>query len=334
MALRADLDALPVAEATGLPFASTATTEWNGAHVGMMHACGHDAHVAILMGVADGLAGMQAEPPGTVKSIFQPAERGAPEGETGGAQRMLAEGAFDDPRPEAVFGLHVMSGAPTGEIGHRAGPILASCDTFDVTVTGRQTHGALPWERGGPDRAGRADHPRASDDPEPAGRRDARALVLTAGTIKAGTRHNIVPEKARMSGTLRTHGEDMRTLIKDRMQATASGIAQSGGGSAEVSFRPGGYAATVNDPALTARMVSVLEAIPGATVKETPKRRPSEDFSFYAQQGPGLFLFVGAAAPGEDMAKAAPPIGMRALPALTLATWRWSRVEQPREGMH
>lgn len=331
VALRADMDALPVTEATGLPFASTATTEWNGAQVWVMHACGHDAHVAILMGVAEVLAGMQAELPGTVKLIFQPAEEGAPEGETGGAQRMLAEGAFDDPRPEVVFGLHVMSGAPTGEIGYRAGPILASSDTFDVTVTGRQTHGALPWN--GVDPIVLAAQVILGFQTIQSRQVDVtrEPSVLTVGTIDAGTRYNIVPEKAQMSGTLRTYDEDMRAFIKDRMQATASGIAQSGGGSAEVSFRPGGYAATVNDPALTARMVPFLEAIPGATVKETAKRTPSEDFSFYAQQVPGLFLFVGATAPGEDMAKAAPnhspnfvvneaalPIGMRALLALTL----------------
>jgi amidohydrolase len=331
VALRADMDALPVTEQTGLPYASKATAEWNGEQVGVMHACGHDAHTAILMGVAEIFAGMRDDLPGTVKLIFQPAEEGVPAGETGGARRMLAEGAFDSPSPEVVFGLHVMSAANTGTIGYRAGPVLASSDTFDVTVTGKQTHGAMPWN--GIDPIVIASQIILGFQTIESRQVDVakQPSVLTVGTINAGTRHNIVPETATMSGTLRTYDEEMRGFIKTRMQETAHLIAAAGGGTAEVTFRPDGYAATVNDPALTEAMVPVLEAIPGATVAEWGQQTPSEDFSFYAQQVPGLFIFIGATPEGQDPATAAPnhsprfvvdqealPIGMEALLSLTL----------------
>ena len=331
VALRADMDALPVTEAVDLPFASKVTTQWNGAEVGVMHACGHDAHTAILMGVAEVLAGMKDELAGTVKLIFQPAEEGAPEGEEGGAQLMLAEGAFADPKPDVVFGLHVMSNRNTGVIGYRAGPVLASSDTFDVKVTGQQSHGAMPWNSVDPIVIGaqivmgfqtiQSRQVNVTDEPS----------VLTVGTFDAGTRYNIIPGEATMSGTLRTYDEDMRSFIKDRMRETARLIAEASRGEAEVSFRPGGYATTVNDPELTEQMLPVLAAIPDATLMEMPKQTPSEDFSFYAQQVPGLFVMIGATPPGTDPATAAPnhspnffvdeaalPIGVEALLNLTL----------------
>jgi amidohydrolase len=331
VALRADMDALPVTEEVDVPFASTVRTTWNGEEVGVMHACGHDGHTAILMGVAEVLAGMRDALPGTVKLIFQPAEEGLPGGEIGGAKRMLAEGAFADPRPEVVFGLHLMAGAPTGQIGYREGPILASSDTFHMTVRGTQSHGAMPWKGVDPIVIGsqivlgfQTIVSRQADlSKEPA--------VLTVGTFKAGTRHNIIPELAEMSGTLRTYDEEMRAFIIERMRATASLIAQAGQGSAELVFEPDGYAATVNDPALTARMAASLEKVPGATPKVVPKATPSEDFSFLAQEVPGMFIFIGATPPDTDMATAAPNhsphffvdeasllVGMRALVNLTL----------------
>jgi amidohydrolase len=331
VALRADMDALPVTEAVDVPFASKVRTTWNGEEVGVMHACGHDGHTAILMGVAEVLAGMRDELPGTVVLIFQPAEESLPSGEIAGARLMLAEGAFEDPRPDAIFGLHLMSGAPTGEIGYREGPILASSDTFHATVKGVQTHGAIPWKGVDPIVLGSqivlGFQTIVSRQIDLAN----QPAVLTVGTFKAGTRHNIVPEVAEMSGTLRTYDEEMRGFIKERMQETASLIAQAGQGTAELSFEPAGYATTVNDPALTERMAASLEKVPGSTVKVVPKRTPSEDFSFYAQEVPGMFVFIGATPPDSDLAAAAPNhspeffideasllVGVRALLNLTL----------------
>ena len=331
VALRADMDALPITETADVPFASKITTTWAGEEVGVMHACGHDGHTAILMGVAEALASMQDQMQGTVKVIFQPAEEGAPAGETGGAQRMLAEGAFDDPKPDVIFGLHLMASMNTGQVGYRPGPILASSDSFDVVVTGTQTHGAMPWNGVDPIVLGsqivlgfqtiQSRQVNVTNQPS----------VLTVGTFNAGNRSNIIPGEARMTGTLRTYDEEMRSLIKDRMQKTASLIARAGGGSAEVSFNEGAYPATINDPALTARMVPVLEAIPGAAAEFVPKATPSEDFSFFAQEVPGLFVFIGATPPDTDPADAAPnhspdflidedslAIGVRTLLHLTL----------------
>lgn len=340
VALRADMDALPVTEATGLPFASTVKTQWNGAEVGVMHACGHDAHTAMLLGAAEVLAGMKDDLAGTVKLIFQPAEEGAPEGETGGAMRMLAEGAFDDPKPDAVFGLHVMSNQPTGVIGTRSGPILASSDTFSVTVRGSQSHGAMPWKGVDPIVIGsqivlgfqtiQSRQVDVTNEPS----------VLTVGTFDAGTRHNIVPDEARMTGTLRTYDEEMRAFIKERMVTTASLIAEASRGSAEVTFRPNGYPALINDPGLTARMLPVLQAIPDRKVIEVPKQTPSEDFAFFADAVPGMFILIGATPEGTDPATAAPnhspnfvvdeaalPIGVEAILNLTLAYMEQSPVK-------
>lgn len=331
VALRADMDALPVAEEVDLPFASKVRTTWNGEDVGVMHACGHDAHTAILMGVAEVLAGMKDELPGTVVLIFQPAEEGAPEGETGGAKRMLAEGAFDNPRPEVVFGQHISTGVPTGQIGYRDGPVTAASDTFNLTVKGVQTHGAMPWRGIDPIVVGsqivlgfQTIISRQADiSNQPA--------VLTVGTFKAGTRYNIVPETAEMTGTVRTYDEGMRTFIKERMESTASLIAQSGQATAELSFDPDAYPSIINDPGLVAHMLPSLEKVDGGTAREVPKITASEDFSFFAKEVPGMLVFIAATPPGEDMAAAAPNhsprfvidegsllVGMRTLLNLTL----------------
>ena len=306
VALRADMDALPVEEQVDLPFASKARVEWNGEEVGVMHACGHDAHTAILMGAAEVLAGMRDELSGTVKLIFQPAEEGVPAGETGGSRRMLAEGAFDDPEPEVVFGLHVMTAMNTGAIGYRPGPILASSDTFDLKVTGKQSHGAMPWA--GIDPIVIGSQIVLGFQTIPSRQLDVtdQPAVLTVGTFRAGTRYNIVPGEAEMTGTVRTYDEEMRAFIKERMKETASLIAESGGGTAELTFREDGYATTINDPELTEAMLPSLQKVTDATVALVPKSTPSEDFSFFAQRVPGLFLLVGATPPGTDPASAAP----------------------------
>ncbi len=303
VALRADMDALPVEEEVDLPFASNVRAEWNGEQVGVMHACGHDAHTAILMGVAEILAGMKEDLKGSVKLIFQPAEEGAPKGETAGARRMLKEGAFDDPRPDAIFGLHVITKMPTGMIGYRAGPILASSDTFDLTLTGSQTHGAIPW--GGVDPIVLGSQVVLGFQTIVSRQIDLtnQPAVVTVGTFDAGTRHNIIPGEATMSGTVRTYDEEMRGSIKERMDLTARRIAESGGGSAEITFRDDGYAVTVNDPDLTEAMLPALRKVSSASVEVVPKATPSEDFSFFAQEVPGLYVLIGAS---EDPAAAAP----------------------------
>ncbi|MFT3721484.1 amidohydrolase [Pseudorhodoferax sp.] len=304
VALRADMDALPVKEQVDLPFASKVRATWDGKEVDVMHACGHDGHVAILMGVAEVLASMKDQLPGTVKLLLQPAEEKLPNGEIGGSRRMLAEGAFDAPKPEVVFGLHLWAATNTGAIGYRAGPITAGSDAFKIDVKGRQTHGSQPWSGIDPIVLASQivlglqtiESRQVNVTQEPS--------VLSVGTIQGGTRYNIIPEEVKMSGTLRTYDEGMRTFIMKRMGETAGLIAQSGGGSAHVHFEPDGYAATVNDPALTARMVPSLARVPGVRTHVMPKSTAGEDFSFFAQAVPGLFVFLGATPPGQDAAKA------------------------------
>jgi amidohydrolase len=271
-----------------------------------MHACGHDGHVAILMAAAEVFARMKPQLQGTVKLLFQPAEETLPKAEIGGARRMLAEGAFDGDKPEVVFGLHLSSGLNTGVIGYKAGPITASSDNFRVSVRGRQTHGSMPW---------------AGVDPIVLGSQIVMGFqtiasrqvnvtkepsVITVGTFNAGTRSNIIPDTAEMTGTLRTYDEDMRGFIIKRMGETAQHIAESGGGQAQVRIDEDGYAATVNDAALTARMTQSLQRIPGAKAVVVPKLTAGEDFSFLAQKVPGLFVFIGATPPGQDANKAEP----------------------------
>jgi len=331
VALRADMDALPVKEEVDLPFASKARAKWGFANVDVMHACGHDGHVAILMGVAEVLATMKAQLPGTVKLLFQPAEEKLPNAEIGGARRMLAEGAFDTPKPDAVFGLHLVSAMNTGEIGYKAGPITASSDTFKVSVKGRQTHGSQPWSGVDPIVLGSQivlgfqtiASLQVNVTKEPS--------VLSVGTFNAGTRYNIIPDAVEMSGTLRTYDQEMRQFIMKRMGDTASHIAQSGGGTAEVRFEADGYSPTINDAALTEKMAPSLQRIPNAKAMVIPKGTGGEDFSFFAQKAPGLFLMIGATPPGQDASKAEPNhsprffvdeasllIGVRALSQLTV----------------
>ena len=226
VALRADMDALPVAEEVDLPFASKVRTEWNGETVGVMHACGHDAHVAILMGVAEVLAGQRAQLRGSVKFLFQPAEELPPEGEDGGAKMMVAEGAMDNPRPAAVFGLHVTSLLPVGVIGYRPGPVMASADNLKITVHGRQTHGAMPWLGVDPIVTSaqvilglQTVVSRQVDlTQEPA--------VVTIGTIRGGLRENIIPDSVEMRGTIRSFDEAMRDDIHERVTTLAEAISR------------------------------------------------------------------------------------------------------------
>lgn len=306
VALRADMDALPVQEPEGLPFASRRRATWDGVEVPVMHACGHDCHVAILMAAAEILALHSAELRGTAVLLFQPAEEGLPGGEIGGARRMLAEGAFDSPKPDMVFGLHVLTSMATGQIAYRPGPAHASSDTFRITVRGRQAHGAMPWDGVDPVviagqvvTALQTIQSRQVDVNDPS--------VLTIGTIHGGTRHNIVPDRVELSGTLRTYDEGRRAFMQRRVKALAEGVAQGMDGAAEVVWEPGGYAALVNDPALADRMAPSFARVVGRDgLRINPRHTASEDFAFLAQRAPGLFFWVGVTPPGQDPARAAP----------------------------
>jgi amidohydrolase len=303
VALRADIDALPVTEETGLPFASKARGQYNGQEVGVMHACGHDFHMSMMLGAAEILAGMKADLPGTVKIIFQPAEEGSPNGEAGGAERMIAEGVLDAPKVDAIFGLHVgITPLEAGSITFRPKGLMAAGDTYSITVKGRQTHGAMPW---------------AGVDPIVVASQIVLGLqtvvsrqidlttapaVITVGTIQGGTRHNIVPDQVRMTGTIRTFDPEMRTQILERVKRTVESIAAASGATAEFK-RDEGYPVTWNDAALTERMTPSLKRV--ATGTFNPSAQPtttSEDFSFYGQKVPALYFFLGVASKGSDPA--------------------------------
>ncbi|MDV0436681.1 M20 family metallopeptidase [Xanthomonas sacchari] len=306
IALRADMDALPVTEQTGLPFASKATGQYRGETVGVMHACGHDAHTAILLGVAEALVAMRAQLPGEVMLVFQPSEEGAPGNEEGGASLMLKEGLFRDFKPQAMFGLHVFSSVQAGKIAVRGGPLMAASDRFSIKVIGRQTHGSAPWNGIDPivasaDLIGTAQSVisrRANLSKQPA--------VLSFGAIKGGIRYNIIPDDVEMVGTIRTFDEGMRQQIFADLKTVAEHTAAAHGAKAEAHVPDqDGNPATVNDQALTARMLPSLQAVVGAgNVYEPPLQMGAEDFSFYAQQVPSMFFFVGATGPGIDPATA------------------------------
>ncbi len=298
VALRADMDALPVTEQVDLPFRSRVRTQWQGAEVGVMHACGHDNHVAILMGAAEVLAGMKATLPGTVKFIFQPAEEGL-----GGAKAMIADGALRAPVPSAIFGLHVW---PTmvGEIGVRTGPQMAAAGNFSIIVKGRQTHGSQPW---------------SGVDPIVVSAQIILGLqtiasrqvnvaylpsVLTVGQIQGGNRSNIIPDSVVMVGTLRTFDDAMRRDIASRITRTAQDIATSAGATAIVKIDEGGLV-QANDTSLTERMVPTLRRAAGAGgFKFMNPIMGSEDFPEFTRDIPGVFFFLGVTPKGQDPAAA------------------------------
>jgi amidohydrolase len=305
VALRADMDALPVTEFNELPFRSQVRAQWNGEDVGVMHACGHDCHVAILMGVASLLAGLREHLAGSVKFIFQPAEEMPPPGEDGGAKMMVAEGALENPRPGAIFGLHVTSELAAGGIGWRSGPTMASSDYFSIEVQGRQTHGAAPWLGVDPIVTSaqivlglQTIVSRTQDIArEPA--------VVTVGVIKGGVRENIIPDQVELRGTIRTFDEGMRDDIHERVTTLADAIARGNKAGCRVCVQKN-YPVTVNDPALTAAMLPTLQRVGGAALEHINKITGSEDFSFFQREVPGLFVFLGVTAPGIDPASAPP----------------------------
>ena len=306
VALRADMDALPVTEEVDVPFKSTVRAEWNGTTSGVMHACGHDAHTSILMGVAEVLAGMRAQIPGSVKFLFQPAEEGPPEDEEGGAQLMIKEGCMENPKVGAVFGLHVTSVHHTGKIGYRSGPLMASSDQLRVFVRGTQTHAAMPWRGVDPIVVGsqivmglqtivsrRVDITR-----EPS--------VVTVGVFQGGNRGNIIPDEVKMEGTIRAFDEGQRDKIHEHVKRITEMIAAAGGAKARVQIRRG-YDVVVNDPALTAMAVPTLARLAGdENVGVVDKVCGAEDFSFYQRVVPGFFLRMGCTPPERDARTAAP----------------------------
>ena len=306
VALRADMDALPVTEEVDVPFASKVHATWNAEPVGVMHACGHDAHIAILMGVAQLLAGMRAQLCGSVKFIFQPAEELPPEGEEGGAALMIQEGALDNPRPGAIIGLHVTSMLPVGVIGWRAGPTMASADNFKITVRGRQTHGAMPWR--GVDPIVTAAQVVLGLQTVVSRQLDIthEPAVVTIGTIRGGVRENIIPDSVEMRGTIRTFDEAMRDDTHERVTTLAEAISRSARAGCDVCIRKN-YPVTVNDPALTEAMLPTLQRVAGrGRLQLMPKITGSEDFSFFQQVVPGLFFFVGVTSSDVDPRTAAP----------------------------
>jgi amidohydrolase len=331
--LRADMDGLPVLERTDLPFRSRATGEYNGETVPVMHACGHDTHVAILMGVAEALAAVRDELHGTVKFLFQPAEEGAPAGEEGGAELMVAEGALQDPDVDMVFGLHINAQTDVGQIRYRSGPMMASAQDYRIVVRGTQAHGASPWL--GVDPVVTAAQIVTGLQTIVARNVEVTKLpaIVTVGKVTGGVRSNIIPEEVEMVGTIRTFGEEQKELVHRRIREIATNVAASAGATAEVTIPlTTDYPVTENDPALTERAVAVLgEAIGSDRVAESELITGAEDFSYFAREVPGFFFFLGgkpAGVPVEETAAHHTPdffvdegaleVGVQAMLALTL----------------
>ena len=327
VALRADMDGLPVTELVDLPFASKARSVYQGREVGVMHACGHDNHVAILMGVAEVLAGMGDDLPGTVKFIFQPAEEGTPDGSVGGAELMLMEGAFENPRPDVVFGLHVFP-FPAGTIATRPGGLMASSDRHQITIKGKQTHGAVPWA--GVDPIVTASQVVLGLQTIVSRQLDATLTpsIVTIGRVEGGVRNNIIPESVELEGTIRTFDAETRIDIHKRVRRTASNIAEAAGATADVVIDQG-YGVTRNDPNLFRQMSPTLERVAGDRFIEAPQTTTAEDFSYFANEVPGLFLFLGVApddpaliypnhSPRFYADERALPVGVQALTSMTL----------------
>lgn len=302
VALRADMDALPVTERTDVPFASKAKTIYNGQEVGVMHACGHDSHMAILMGVAELLSSMKSQLHGTVKFIFQPAEEGLPAGEKGGAEEMVRQGVMENPHVDAVFGLHIQSYQPVGTIAYKPGADMAAVNPFKIIVKGRSAHGAYPW---------------SSVDPVVVSAQIINSLqtiisrnlqvtrsaaVVTVGAINGGNRSNIIPETVTMLGTVRTLNNDDEKMIVERVKTIVTKTAEAAGATAEIIIPfEHHYPITYNDPKLVAQMLPTLQATAGAdNVILRNAETGAEDFSFYQQKVPGIYIHLGGLPKGGD----------------------------------
>ncbi len=299
VALRADMDGLPVREETQVPFASKAVGEYEGNKVSVMHACGHDTHVAMLLAAAKVLTQVKDRLPGTVKFIFQPAEEGAPPNETpAGAELMVTDGVLQNPKVDAIFGLHVWANAPAGTILYRSGPFMAASDRFDIVISGRQTHGSQPWR---------------GVDPIVVGAQIVNSLqtivsrnvditklpaVVSVGQFQSGVRNNIIPDTARLVGTIRTFDAEVQSDIHARVTRIAENIAAANGAKAEVTIHKG-IPATINHPELTKRMIATLDRAAAGRVRESDLITAAEDFTFFQQQVPGMLFFLGITPPGQ-----------------------------------
>lgn len=302
VALRADIDALPVTERNDLPFKSNVKDTFLGQETGVMHACGHDTHTAILMGVAQILSNNKDKINGTVKFIFQPAEEGPPPGEEGGAKLMIKEGTLKNPDVDAIFGLHINSATPVGTIAYKPGGTMAAVERFVINVKGKQTHGSQPW--GGVDPIYIS--AKVIDGFQSIISRESEltkeAAVITVGKITAGVRFNIIPETAEMIGTVRTLDPDMKTLIVKRMTEMTEGLAKTYGGSATIDFQ-NQTSITFNDLDLTAQMLPTLQNVAGEDhVKLVKATTGGEDFSFFQEEVPGVYFFLGGMTPGTKEA--------------------------------
>ena len=300
LGLRADMDGLPVTERVNLPFASKEKGEYNGQQVGVMHACGHDSHVAMLLGTAEVLSSMKAKMPGTVVFIFQPAEEGPPAGEEGGAALMVKEGVMDNPKIDAILGIHIDALAEIGTIHYKAGSFMAASDWFTIKVKGKQTHGSTPWTGVDPIAvAGQIINglqmivSRQSELTK-------APVVITIGRINGGVRENIIPEEITMSGTIRTLDEQMQKMVHEKIRITAQKIAESMGASAEVSIDTK-TPMTYNTPELVHKMVpSLVRAAGKENVIERDWTTNAEDFSFYRAKAPAFFFRVGGMPKGKN----------------------------------
>ncbi len=306
VALRADMDGLPVTERVKIPFASKQTADYNGQKVGVMHACGHDTHTAILLGAATVLAQMKKDVPGTVVFLFQPAEEGSPVGEEGGAALMIKEGVLDNPKVEAAFGLHINSATEVGTIKYKSGAVMASADEFSIKVKGKQTHGAYPWLGIDPIVVSSQIIMGLQTIVSRESELTKAPVVISVGMFHSGVRMNIIPEEADLTGTIRTLDANMRKLVFEKIRNTATHIAESAGATAEVKFE-NKTLVTYNNPELTKRMLPSLEAAAGKNnVKEMEWVMGAEDFSFIGEKVPSVFFFLGGMPKGQDE-KTAPP---------------------------
>lgn len=300
VAIRTDMDGLPVTEQTGLPFASTKTDVYNGQDVGVMHACGHDNHMSMVLGAAAVLNSVKDDLAGSVMLIFQPAEEGAPEGEEGGAELMLKEGIWADSKPEAVFGIHVGIATPGGQIAAKPGPLMAAVDSFEITVVGKQSHGAMPWN--GVDPIVVASQIVLGLQTIVSRQVDVTLApsIVSVGRISGGVRNNVIPARVEMEGTIRTFDEEMRREIHARIENTARAIASAAG--AEIEFNlPIGYPSVNNDLQLFEQMLPTLQRVSGENpVNIITPQTVAEDFSYFANETPGLFLFLGNGPPDVD----------------------------------
>jgi amidohydrolase len=305
IAIRADMDALPVVERTDVPFKSTAKSIYRGEEVGVMHACGHDAHTAMLMGIAEVLTKSKAALRGKVLFIFQPAEEGAPPGEVGGASEMLKAGIFEKYKPEVAFGMHVWASFNTGTIGYRSGPLMAGSQIWRVVVNGKQTHGSRPWQ---------------GIDPIVIAAQIVNTLqtvvsrqlditqnpaVISVGIVKGGVRSNIIPDSVEMIGTIRTFDAGQKQQVLDAMTRLVEHTAQASGATASIEFDPYTNPVTYNDPALTARVLPSLRRVAGAAnVREIPLITAGEDFAYFGEKIPSFFFMVGSTPRGTDVVTA------------------------------